>query len=107
MKIELGYGYSLQDETHGFSIAKMVPVKSEKGLVKAPPKLDENGEPVMKERKGYYGTVYQALQGYIDAVSGEADSIDGIRKNVASALIEIGAAKETIRKHFRVEVRIA
>jgi hypothetical protein len=106
MKIKLSENYWIEDETHGYSIVTMVPVSEKKGRGSSPPKLDEDGNVVMKEQKAFYGTVYQALQGYLQiAASENTESLEGLAARIKSVMIDIHEAATEIKDHFCIEVR--
>lgn len=78
---------------HGFVLVEMVPSK------------DKDGNDKLKERLRFYGTVYQALHGFLIAEVDNAKSIEEVSSKVNDVMNEIKAAKEEIKAAFRIEVR--
>ena len=68
---------------------------------------DKDGNPKDVEKVRYYGTLYQALQGYIDhSMPDDQDSFDLISFHIHSVMNEIAEAKKQIKEEFCIVKKV-
>ena len=90
--------YSIEEESHGFSLVEVTDI----GVTKDGKKT---GEIKHGAKKRYYGTVYQALQGFVDVCVDESLHVSEVMTNVEWALMAIHELKDKIKEEFCIEVR--
>lgn len=89
--------FHLEDEPHGVALV-------EKTVVTA----RNTGEKKIGEKKRYAGTVYQALQLFLDAsLKGADGDLVDVLALVEKTMGEIASAKARIMEEFRTEVYIS
>ena len=59
----------------------------------------------IQSRESYYGTLYQALQGFLEKTVQKRDSLKEVRAEIYATIQALGTAQELIKKEFRTEVK--
>lgn len=59
----------------------------------------------IQSRESYYGTLYQALQGFLVQSSQRKDSLKEVRSEIYATIQALGVAQDLIKKEFRTEVK--
>jgi len=95
--MKLNEKYSIEKEANGFSLIEKTSVEVTKDGRKT-------GELKDGQDKRSYGTVYQALKGFLKLSVDEAEEVDEITIKVKKAVTEIEEAAVEIEKRFRIEV---
>jgi len=95
--VRLNERFHIARETHGYSLVEKTVVSDRK-----------TGENKIGERKRYAGTVYQALQIFLDQCLGDnPGDCQGLRFQVQKAMSEIESARKEIRREFSQVVRVS
>lgn len=63
--------------------------------------------PTKVEKESYYGTIYQALQGYLKLSVGNADSVKDVRKIAVRVMNTLDELEAEIKEKFCCYVRKA
>ena len=95
--MELNEKYSIEKEAHGFSLIEKTPVEVTKDGKKT-------GEIKEGKNKRSFGTVYQALQRFIQLSVDEATTFNELQPLLDKAMSEINKAEAEIKDRFRIEV---
>lgn len=66
---------------------------------------DKKGIPKKKEVTYYYGTLYQALQGFLTKASQEEKDIEAVGFRIVLLLDTLRTAQHKIKRAFKTEVR--
>jgi hypothetical protein len=96
--MKLNEKYSIEKDGAGFALVEKTVINT---------KVDGKftGETRDGKNKRFYGTVYQALQGFLSITVNSSESLDGIRDNVLLTIDLIDMAKDKIKREFCIEVR--
>ena len=98
-QVRINKSFWIERSGHGFVLVEMVPSKDSKGNDK------------LKEKLRFYGTVYQALQGFLKAQVDDTHGHDfwmfqrNLKKRVENSLKDIKAAEEDIKATFCIELK--
>ena len=95
--MKLTENYSIEKEAHGFSLV-------EKTQVEVTKDGEKTGQIKDGFKKRYYGTVYQALQGFVSACVDESIHVNEIRINIEWSILAIDNLKDKIKEEFCIEV---
>lgn len=96
--MKLDYKYSIEKEAHGFSLVEATVVETMKDGKKTG--IFKDGQ-----KKSFYGTVYQALQGFLVVASQDVDEISELNKSIGETMDMLKMAKEEIKKEFSIVVK--
>lgn len=66
---------------------------------------DKDGNAKKKDTEYYYGTLYQALQGFLVKASQEEQNIEAVHYRIMTTLDSLRLAKDKIKSAFKTEVR--
>lgn len=93
--IELNKKFRIEHRGCGFAIIEKLMGKGKKGGM------------VEVEKISHYGTVHQALRGFLNLTIDQSESMDEVRANVSEAVQQITQSEDLIKEKFRVEVLVA
>lgn len=100
--MKLNDKYSIENEAHGFSLVEKTEIKVMKDG-------KETGKFKEGSKKLYYGTVYQALQGFltvsVDDVVKQGYELRDIREKVFTTIECIHKTMDLIKDSFCIEVK--
>lgn len=100
--IKLTDTYLIAEEANGFSLVKRSIAVDKDGNVKR----SDTGDFKYKEDKKYYGTVYQALTGFLMTCVDNSGSLDDVETKVKACMKIIDRAEAEIKAKFRTEVKV-
>lgn len=69
------------------------------------PKDGSKPKPIKTEKARYFGTVYQALQGYLNYSLNSSSTLTDVRKKAVSIITVIDKFESEIKEKFRCEVK--
>ena len=99
--MKLNEKYCIEKESNGFSLVEKTEIEVTKDGKKT-------GETKDGSKKRYYGTVYQALQGFLSAsVDDSYEEENSINHSITATLKSIDNAKDRIKAEFCIEVKKA
>jgi len=100
--MKLNEKYSISENAHGYTL-------EEKTVISTKKDGKFTGEKRSGVKQRFYGTLYQALQGFlvINSQEAECESMFGLRDSIVRTLDILGNAKESIKDEFCVYVKKA
>lgn len=109
-EIDLGEGFSLSMEANNFTVNETVIgfswEKDEHGKYKT----DKEGQRIQttceKKVPHFYGTLYNALQGFLRLSVAQEDSLSNMRKRAISVMGLLDEMEKEIKDRFRTEIQV-